>query len=74
MRLSGKAEWFRMQPDHMEEIEPEDDWETRVRSGRPGSQDTNKYVESVIFVPFTPESQLKTTLSRLEGRLGFKTR
>ena len=28
----------------------------------------------VIFIPYTPKSQLRANLNRLEGKLGFKMR
>ena len=78
-KLCGQAEWYKVKQEDMQELEP---WGYQQQGGRrtPRTSEqesintTDKYIESCLFVPFTPESRLKTALARLESRMGFKTR
>ena len=80
-KLCGNQEWYRSGTDYerrLQELDREDHGGLRNglatrRHGRRQHHD-DRYIESVMFIPHTPESMLKPELSRLESRLGFRTR
>ena len=68
-RTIGKQEWFRP---HLEDEEIET---VKVKGGRSGkAKDQDKYIESILFVPHTPEGMLRSRLLKLEHNLGFENR
>ena len=73
-KLLGEKEWYRVEDE--EETETMPPWEQRghwlkpkFRKGR-----NNRRVEGIMFIPYTPESTLKTALTRAEANLNYTTR
>ena len=66
-RLIGIQEWFRVEsekPDAWEVQEPWDNTGRRNKVAKRTQKDT-RYIESVFFIPHTPESTLRNNLTRL---------
>ena len=75
-KLIGIQEWFRVEsgkPDAWEIQEPWENTGRRSKVARKRMKD-NRYIESVFFIPHTPESTLRNRLTKLEQNLGFNTR
>ena len=73
-RLVGSSEWFRVQEedDATEVLEP---WDRKgCRNTRRVRTGDSRYIESIFFVPHTPNSQLKRNLQKMEEKLPFRTR
>ena len=74
-KLMGNQEWFRIdngKPDTWEIQEPWDNSGKRKSLQRRRTPDS-RYIESVFFVPHTPESSLKNRLTKMEQGLKFNT-
>ena len=70
-KLCGNQTWFRMSSQYQQRLEEVNHglWEENHRRHR-----DNRYIEAVMFIPYTPESQLKSRLSALESKLGFRAK
>ena len=76
-KLIGIQEWFRVDHGKQDtwEVEPEHDRKGKGRNLKKGrSKQDDRYIESVMSIPHTPESELKRRLTQLESRLGLTTR
>ena len=73
--MCGTAEWYRTaDKEGIQELEDHHSehqgW--RMKTGR--KKEGKRYVESVLFVPYTPDGVLKTRVNALEGKMRFTTR
>ena len=74
-KLCGNQEWFKSGENYEQRLEEirHSDWE-EISTNRRHRRHDDRYIEAVMFIPFTPESRLKARLTSLESNLGFKTR
>ena len=72
--LCGNHEWFEMANSYEERLQEIQGQDKSYQKEWRKPKNDDRYIESVVFIPFTPESRLKSGLSRLEASLGFKTR
>ena len=76
-KLVGDQYWYRVKE---KENDSDDELSGNSRmKWTPGHREGNgngkqQYIESVVFVPHTPHSELKGRLNRVEQSLGFKTK
>ena len=69
MKLVGMSEWFRIR-----DTEPETVELMNIRKPmRKKKQNDNRYIEAIFYVPHTPNSTLKSKLTRMKTNLGFRT-
>ena len=78
-KLCGKTSWYKLAGDYerLQELawDPEENQNSRNSNVRkPHRKPDDRYIESVMFVPYTPESQLKTQLTKMESKLPNRTR
>ena len=69
MKLAEKSEWFRMEREADTELESPETTRMRTRRGKT----ENKYTEAIVFVPHTPEGELRKNLIQMEKNIGFKS-
>ena len=74
-KLLGNQYWYRVEDKEQEMDELEGTLGRRMTLGPKAKSRTEpKYVESVVFISHTPQTELKGRLTRVEQSLGFKTR
>ena len=76
-RVCGAANWYKVAEDPEEESDgiAHGAWERiKPRRGGKGKNEKGKYLESILFIPYTPRSTLKQRVAKLENSLPFKTR
>ena len=76
-KLVGQQEWFRTEretPDAWEVQAPNRYLKGECSQKKKFHKKDTRYIESVMFLPFTPESTLRNRVTKLEEKLGNKTR
>merc|ERR1711954_132526 len=76
MRLVGRAEWHRVQQGDEENEWIGESWVPwdKNRKKQSGKNQDHRYTESVMYIPHTPDSQMKKNLQEMENSLGYRTR
>merc|ERR1711954_285231 len=75
-KLVGISEWFRLDKQKPDAWEVQEPWSHtgKQKQARRRPKHEEKYIESVMFLPYTPGSTLRNKVNRVEERLGFRTR
>ena len=76
MKLVGSSEWHRTQQEDEEYEVMGESWVPwdRNQKKKKGSKQDHRYTESIMYVPHTPDSQMKKNLQDMEKNLGYRTR
>ena len=70
----GIYEWSRVQKEEPDAWEVMDPWINRTKPGFRKKGNDNRYVESLVMVPHTPSSELKSRINKIEMGLRNLTR
>ena len=75
-RLVERSEWHRAQQEDEEDGVIGESWipwdQTQKR--KKGTKQDHRYTESIMYIPHTPDSQMKKRLQEMEKNLGYRTR